>query len=114
MASERMPWGSLPYRVWPTIQHSATSAPGVRKRAPCSGSKPVDTLKRQRHGTCSVGIAAMINQDECQYERHACSETQDRPPSAGAVAELDRQVRDTVEALKLKVENLRLFLSWRK
>jgi hypothetical protein len=56
----------------------------------------------------------MINQDECQYERHACSETQDRPPSAGAVAELDRQVRDTVEALKLKVENLRLFLSWRK
>jgi hypothetical protein len=56
----------------------------------------------------------MINQDECQYERRACSERQDPPPSAGAVAELDRQVRDTVEALKLKVENLRLFLSWRK
>jgi hypothetical protein len=69
---------------------------------------------RQRHGTCSIGMAAMINQDECHYERHASSERQDRPLSGGAVAELDRQVRDTVEALKLKVENLRLFLSWRK
>jgi hypothetical protein len=56
----------------------------------------------------------MINQDECQHERHASSERQDPSASAGAMAELDRQVRDTVEALKLKVENLRLFLSWRK
>lgn len=55
----------------------------------------------------------MLNQDESQYERQAGSERQNSQASA-ATPVLDQQVRQTIEALKLKVENLRLFLSWRR
>jgi hypothetical protein len=52
----------------------------------------------------------MLDQDRSQD----ASGRQNAQPSAGAGVGLDRQVRETVEALKLKVENLRLFLSWRR
>jgi hypothetical protein len=56
----------------------------------------------------------MLDQDRSQYETQDASDRQNVQVPAGTGIGLDRQVRETVEALKLKVENLRLFLSWRK
>jgi hypothetical protein len=57
----------------------------------------------------------MLDQDGSQYEYQVAPERQRSQSSAGAAAQgLERQVRDTVETLKLKIENLRLYLSWRK
>ena len=56
----------------------------------------------------------MLDQDRSQYETQDASDRQDAQAPAGAGMGLDRQVRETIEALKLKVENLRLFLSWRR
>jgi hypothetical protein len=57
---------------------------------------------------------AMLNREASQYESQVAPERQRSQSSAGAVAGLDQQVRETVEVLRLKLENLRLFLSWRK
>jgi hypothetical protein len=55
----------------------------------------------------------MLDQDRSQYQNEVASDRQNAQSPAGAVG-LDRQVRETVEALRLKIDNLRLFLSWRK
>jgi hypothetical protein len=65
------------------------------------------------HETCSNDSRLMLNQDGSHYESQVAPQRQDTQGSAESVG-LDRQVRETVEALRLKVENLRLFLSWRK
>ena len=57
----------------------------------------------------------MLDQDESRYERQVAPERQRSLSSAGRDARgLDRQIRDTVEAIRLKLENLRLYLSWRE
>ena len=56
----------------------------------------------------------MRDQDGSDNEEYVVPEGQRSQASAGAVPGLDRQVRQTVEDLRLKLENLRLFLYWRK
>jgi hypothetical protein len=55
----------------------------------------------------------MLDQDESRYEGDVPSEGQN-PQESADTPQIDQQVRETVEVLKLKLENLRLFLSWRK
>jgi hypothetical protein len=53
----------------------------------------------------------MLEQDGSQYEPQAAPERHRSQSSVEVVArELNHQVRDAVEALKLKLDNLRLFL----
>jgi hypothetical protein len=53
----------------------------------------------------------MLDQEERQYEVQVTAERERSQSSPGAVARgLDRQVREAVESLRLKLENLRLFL----
>ena len=57
----------------------------------------------------------MLDQDESRYERQVAPERQRSLSSAGRDARgLERQIRDTVESIRLKLENLRLYLSWRE
>jgi hypothetical protein len=56
----------------------------------------------------------MLKQDGSDDEQHVVPEGPRSQASAGAVTRLDLQVRQTVEDLRMKLENLRLFLSWRK
>jgi hypothetical protein len=65
-----------------------------------------DLLHRQR---------PMLRHDESHHEYQVTFDRQ-RSPSAppGDAQGLEEQIRDTVEALRLKLDNLRLYLSWRK
>jgi hypothetical protein len=56
----------------------------------------------------------MLDQDGSRYDREVAPERERSQSSAGTVAGLERQVRETVEGLRLKLENLKLFLSWRR
>ena len=55
----------------------------------------------------------MRDQDEGQWEDNVAVEPQRVASSAGSPASLDRQVRSAIEILKLKLENLKLYLASR-
>ena len=56
----------------------------------------------------------MLNQGASQYEYTGALEAQHEPSQERAVPrDLNQQIRDTVEALRLKIENLRIYLSSR-
>jgi hypothetical protein len=53
----------------------------------------------------------MLKQDEYQV----ASQGERSLQSASAVSQsLDQQIRETLETLRLKLDNLKLYLSWRK
>lgn len=53
----------------------------------------------------------MLKQDEYQV----ASERERSVPSGAAVNQaLDHQIRETLETLRLKLDNLKLYLSWRR
>ena len=56
----------------------------------------------------------MLKQDESRREYKVAAEAQRALPAGGAVPEgIDQQVHDTIEGIKLKLENLRVYLSGR-